>query len=770
MNRETIEILNSAECTGCGACMNACPVDAIKMKPNSEGFLFPSIDHDKCIHCGKCVGSCPALEYTLHPESQRECYAVMANDKIRMKSSSGGVFTLLAQYILKKGGFVCGAAWDENWSVSHKIISSEEQLDDLRRSKYVASDTGRSYTQIKELLDNGKLVLFSGCPCQVAGLQKFLGKNYENLLTIDIVCHGVPSPKAFQRYLKEIAKGEKIQYINFREKEHGWGSYITIHTDSGRVYHNNCYKDPWYVAFLNGLSRRYACGTCHFAQFDRSGDITLGDFWGIGKYYPAYDDQKGTGLVLVNTEKGRHIFKKISSSLKLLKQIPNVETIDIAKHNNGRLISPCSTHVRHGRFFDMIDYMPFSKAVYQAKDRKFDVGIMGWWYSENYGSALTYYALHQLILSLGLSPLMIERPVPEGEEKIVRYPNNIARRFARKHYEISAIYHPSEMRWLNDYCKTFISGSDQLFNYQLQFISGPPFYLDFVAPYNNIVSYASSFGNDYYGNDKAVLQSAYFLKRFKALSVRESYAVDICKNKFGLDATCVLDPVFMVNRSEFDKVADDATVSIKGDYIAAFILDPNEEKRQLIQHISKQLKMPAHCLIDALKIPENTQKLNLPNTHGDADVEDWLSIMRGAKFVITDSFHGTCLSIIFGRQFISLANHQRGAQRFESLLGQFQLMDRLAWQVNDVYAKDDLYAPIDYEKVYAIIQERRAESLDWLKHAIFDPMKADGINNEFQLVDYQLTELKFELLKLKKRSEDEINGLKRQLAELQNKQ
>ena len=195
-----------------------------------------------------------------------------------------------------------------------------------------------------------------------------------------------------------------------------------------------------------------------------------------------------------------------------------------------------------------------------------------------------------------------------------------------------------------------------------------------------------------------------------------------------------------------------------------------EEKRQLIQHISKQLKMPAHCLIDALKIPENTQKLNLPNTHGDADVEDWLSIMRGAKFVITDSFHGTCLSIIFGRQFISLANHQRGAQRFESLLGQFQLMDRLAWQVNDVYAKDDLYAPIDFEKVYAIIQERRAESLDWLKHAIFDPMKADGINNEFQLVDYQLTELKFELLKLKKRSEDEINGLKRQLAELQNKQ
>lgn len=770
MNRETIEILNPAECTGCGACDNCCPVDAIKMQPDYKGFLFPKIDPNKCVHCGRCVESCPALECDLRPASERECYAVMAKDDIRMQSSSGGVFTVLAQYVLKKDGLVCGAAWNPDWTVSHKIISSEEQLDELRRSKYVASQTDHTFTQIKKALDTGKMVLFSGCPCQVAGLQKYLRKPYENLLTVDIICHGVPSPKAFQHYLSEISHGEPITYINFREKDHGWGTPITIRTESGKTYYNNCYKDPWYIGFLGGVTPRLSCGTCHFAQFDRIGDITLGDFWGIGKYHGNYDDRKGTGLVLVNTDQGRRFFKKVASNFKLMKQVPNVEVVDIAKGNNGQLVAPRETHPRHKRFFDLLDYMPFSKALFSAKDRKFDVGIMGWWYSENYGSALTYYALHQLILSLGLSPLMIERPVPEGEEKIVRYPNNIARRFARKHYEISKIYHPSELRWLNECCKTFISGSDQLFNYQLQFISGPPFYLDFVAPYNNIVSYASSFGNDYYGNDKAVLQSAYFLKRFKALSVRESYAVDICKNKFGLDATCVLDPVFMVNRSEFDKVADDATVSIKGDYIAAFILDPNEEKRQLIQHISKQLKMPAHCLIDALKIPENTQKLNLPNTHGDADVEDWLSIMRGAKFVITDSFHGTCLSIIFGRQFISLANHQRGAQRFESLLGQFQLMDRLAWQVNDVYAKDDLYAPIDYEKVYAIIQERRAESLDWLKHAIFDPMKADGINNEFQLVDYQLTELKFELLKLKKRSEDEINGLKRQLAELQNKQ
>ncbi len=163
MNRETIEILNPAECPGCGACDNCCPVDAIKMQPDYKGFLFPKIDPNKCIHCGRCVESCPALECDLHPASERECYAVMAKDDIRMQSSSGGVFTVLAQYVLKKDGLVCGAAWNPDWTVSHKIISSEEQLDELRRSKYVASQTDHTFTQIKKALDTGKMVLFSEC-------------------------------------------------------------------------------------------------------------------------------------------------------------------------------------------------------------------------------------------------------------------------------------------------------------------------------------------------------------------------------------------------------------------------------------------------------------------------------------------------------------------------------------------------------------------------------------------------------------------------------
>ena len=387
------------------------------------------------------------------------------------------------------------------------------------------------------------------------------------------------------------------------------------------------------------------------------------------------------------------------------------------------------------------------------QEEKFDVGVIGWWYSGNYGSVLTYYALHQLLTSLGLSVLMIERPGREDNDNYVIVPDSIPRRFAGKRYHISRTYHFNELGMLNDICKTFISGSDQLFNYYLRNISGPPFYLDFVAPYNNIISYASSFGNDYYGDEKTLLQSAYLLKRFKALSFRETYAVEICKNKFGIDAVCVLDPVFMVDRSEYDKLGDEADLQIQGDYIAAFILDPDDEKRQLLQQISAKMGMPVHCLIDAVKIQENTEKLNLPNIHGDADVEEWIAVMRNAKFVITDSFHGTCFAIIFRRQFISLANHRRGARRFGSLLEQFSLSDRLVRNISEVYAKDDLYVPIEYDKVFEMIDARRQESLDWLKHAIFDPIEIDAEKNEFQLINYQLTELYLQMQEMKRKLE-----------------
>ena len=192
---------NMESCYGCGACFNACPTGAVSMKENVEGFMEPVIDAEKCIACGKCRQVCPSVncQYPNNPEP--DIYAFSAEEKLLYDSSSGGIFTFLAENVLKKGGYVAGAAYDDKFRVNHIIIHDIEELDLLRRSKYLQSSTGDTFQRVKELLEEGRYVLYSGCPCQIAGLLRFLGKDYDKLYTVDVLCHGIPSPKLFQEHL-----------------------------------------------------------------------------------------------------------------------------------------------------------------------------------------------------------------------------------------------------------------------------------------------------------------------------------------------------------------------------------------------------------------------------------------------------------------------------------------------------------------------------------------------------------------------------------------
>lgn len=314
------EHLLRTDCCGCYACYNACPLKCIVMKKNEEGFYYPYVDKEKCIQCRKCENVCP-MEMQMENGFEKQVFAAYALDELeRKKSSSGAVFPLLAEYVLQKGGFVFGAAFNQEFGVEHQCIDDKSELEILRGTKYVQSQIKDSYRDVKEKLDDGKWVLFTGTPCQVAGLSKYLGKNYENLLTQDIICHGVPAPGVWEDFLKcriEEKKSE-IRSISFRDKEESWENYsLKIEYVNGDVYRKSRRTDLYLLGFLDDIYLRKPCYDCKFKGDNRTSDFTLGDFWGIENIFPDMCDDKGVSVVIVNTPKGKDVLETIQEKLHM---------------------------------------------------------------------------------------------------------------------------------------------------------------------------------------------------------------------------------------------------------------------------------------------------------------------------------------------------------------------------------------------------------------------------------------------------------------------
>lgn len=300
-------------CCGCGACLNVCPKNAISFREDAEGFAYPSVDEGKCIDCSLCVKVCPVLS----PDVERlplKVYAAKNRDlQERIQSSSGGMFLPLAREVLRQGGQVFGVEFSEDFrSARHACTSDADGVKRFSGSKYIQSDTGRTYSMTKMFLENGVPVLYSGTPCQIAGLRKFLRKDYENLYTVDLVCHGVPSPGIWRRYMDETAP-EGTASVNFRDKVTGWKRFSLVMKDcSGKVLFSQREDENVFMdGFLKNLYLRPSCYRCP-ARKGRSGsDLTIADYWHLKKTLPDFDDNTGVGLVLVNTAKGARLFDSV---------------------------------------------------------------------------------------------------------------------------------------------------------------------------------------------------------------------------------------------------------------------------------------------------------------------------------------------------------------------------------------------------------------------------------------------------------------------------
>lgn len=354
-----------SNCTGCHACASICPHKCIVMKENSAGFLFPEINSIECVQCDLCEKVCPVIH-----EQQRSlqtlAYAVQnRNETIRDASTSGGIFSLLAENIIDQGGLVFGAAYDDNFTVRHIAIADRQELSHLRGAKYTQSVVGNSFQKVKTILNSGRKVLFSGTPCQCSGLKAFLGRDYDNLLLVDLICHGVPSPKVWQAYIdyRSSKENEGIRpvQINMRSKVSGWSRYrYSTEFDYGDGHitriHNN--RDLFMRAFIGNICLCDSCSDCVAKGEERCTDFTLGDYWGIWDQHPNFDDDKGTSIVFVHSEKGKRFLKQISEQIECL----SVETEEACKENES-LIKSSMPHKKRGEFLASVDASTFEDLV-----------------------------------------------------------------------------------------------------------------------------------------------------------------------------------------------------------------------------------------------------------------------------------------------------------------------------------------------------------------------------------------------------------------------
>lgn len=725
---ETVMTAVSRElCTGCGACGNACPVDAIEMIPDKDGFFMPVVDRNKCIDCGRCVKICPLKNFEKNNDENPDIYAAMADDEIRKVSSSGGIFTLLAEEILKYNGAVCGAAYGENLSVRHIIAENREELARLRGSKYLQSDVGTAYRDVKKILDKGRMVLFSGCPCQVAGLYSYLETDYPNLYTADVLCHGVPSPKVFGKYLDETF-GERrrdIDRFDFRDKKvFGWSTCINVYFKDKSEYHRDCAEDPYYQAFLPIVSIRKSCASCKFSKLPRAADISLGDFWGVDKFNPKFDDRKGTSLVSLNSDKGKELFERVRVHMKLCEKTP----ISYALPVNPTLVRPFAPHPARGRFFRDLDIKPLAELVGKSKKFYYDIGIVGLWFGLNYGSILTYYALYETVRSMGYDAIMINKPeflwTPRYAER-----GSIANRFIYKYCNVSNI-RKGKFGWadMNNFCDTFIVGSDVVWNYQIcGKEAGQFFFLDFVNGSKKKIAMAASFGAGYDAPEKERVLSKYYLEKFDYISVREDEAVDICRSKFDIEADKVIDPVFLCDKNIYIKLMESAENRGDEAFIATYILGPDEVKASILKNISKEMNLPLRNIPNPNN-PNSFEARTGLSALQNQSVEDWLYHINECGFFVGDSFHGLCFALIFEKEFLITVNSNvAGLCRFTSLLKLVGLEDRLMLTDRDNFEEKKyiLREKIDYARVREILRQKCEESRKWLYNAIASPKRRE---------------------------------------------
>lgn len=696
-------------CTGCTACAMVCPVQAIRMVPDRIGSMVSEIDQAICIDCGKCRATCPLVNDTPKQRAtEPSLFALQTNDDIRSVSSSGGAFTAIAEHVLEQGGLIYAVIFDEDFHAIFKRFEAGDDLTPARGSKYVQSEPRDTFKHVQDDLAAGRQVCFVGLPCQVAGLIGFLGEQPEHLLTVDMLCNFAPPHALFRTYLEQDCDLPHLKDVRFRTKDFGWvADTCKLTFDDGHVEMRRENNDHFQKGYHKKLYMPKACEHCHFAGYPKQADLTIGDFWYINEHDPALDDKGGTSVLLVNSDQGQVIFDAIRDSLKACEKEP----LRLLEKNRPEQAQPAP---ERDRFYELLAKYPFDKAVDWALNHRYDVGVLGVWSENNYGSEITYFALYNFLRSLGLEVLMIERPADAAWK-----PNDRPVLFQHDPYDpadLSPLFaSTAQMHELNRQCASFVLGSDQMWHDELFYPFSQFGYLDYIHEDRNKISYATSFGTGAWnGTEDQRVLIQYYLKRFNAISVRETSGVEICQSVFGVNAHWAIDPVFICDRSVYRQLA---TPSDGSAYLGCYILDVTDEKKAALRDLSQRTGLPLHIITDARTPNRTLWDDDLPVMF-DASAEDWLSLFINAECIVTDSFHGMCFALMFHKPFIAIVNNGRGATRFRDYIEMLSLETCLVANAQTIVEQQMSFSQLDWEAIDRALQLRIDAGRQWLRTAI----------------------------------------------------
>lgn len=700
------QIVEKNQCTGCAGCANICPSGAIGITQDENGFHRPIINQEKCTNCGLCKTVCPIVNYKEEYNREPDVYAVWAPDEIREKSSSGGLFTLLAEYVLEKGGYVSGAGFNADWEVEHILINKIEELDKLRGSKYVQSRISENlFKEIKNKLEEGHWVLFTGCPCQSAGLKYFLKKDYPKLILVDLLCSCAPSPKVFKKYLEYIIpQNDRPVKINFRDKNlKGWSCTHTTTTTTTTITDNK-----FMHSFLSKTISHECCGICKFATLPRQSDITIADFWGIEKYKKNWNDKKGTSIFMINNNKGQFIYDEIKNKFKRTEKVPLKYAMQKV------LYEPFKLNKLRDKYFKIIDKNDFITTYEKTLGKQNNIGIMNFWYVPNRGAILTNYAINEFLKEQGYNPKTINY-YPRIEKRL--HKNSISEQFEKKYLDTTAFCEDYiALKKLNKEIGTFLVGSDQVFRDWCIRHHRDKYFLNFADDNAKKIACSASFGIPFYDgseSNKTIMQK--YLSRFDALSVRETSGVNILKNTFNLESTQIWDPVFYIDKSKYEQIAQTSKKN-ESKFLAYYIITMTPEKRKAIEFAAAKLG------------------LKTVDMKGKLPVEDWLYYIKNCEYYIGDSFHGTCFALMFNKNFLVISPRTgENDTRLDTLLETVNMQNRQLQSAKEVYSREDLLTEIDYSGKFDKLNSEIERSKKWLIDAIEAPKQDKPVTNEDKL-------------------------------------